>query len=798
MTLCNARTELAGWRADRPAASAPLPALTPIGRRCRRCVTLPRLPDEEGQFTVKPCFRTLLLLSLATCVLPVSVQAQQLDLDWLFSDAGSRAMSLPRQQWLGEAVLLYDERPEKPQRRLQRFDPATGETRDLFDSAAVLAAMNTALQPEEAFEEIGWPAAIDSAGQRAAWVRDDDIVLVDLASGELTVVADSEASEKAPRFSPNGQWLAFIRDSDLYAWHIEDGREQRLTSGGSATLRNGLLPWVYWEELMNRAERGYVWAPDSSAIAYLQSDSSAVLEAHFVDFKPDTLPRLRRQRYPQAGTDNPRVRVGVVPLASGDTTWVDLGAYPYEYLPRMQWLPDSRQLAVQTLNRDQTVLDLFVADAGSGEPRHLLRERSDSWIDVHDDLHFLAGGDEFLWRSARGGSAQLYRYNLRGELLNAVTSGPPLRASGAPESMERAVSFIDEQAGELFFTALGEDSTQRALYRVGLDGSGQVPVSAETGTHAIRFSPGGTQFLDAHSALDRLPRLQLRNRDGLPQVTLAEVDPALPGSLGLQPWERFTVAAADGTALPAMLLKPRDFDPAQRYPVVVFVYGGPSAPTVRDAWQGGRRGLYHQMLAASGAAVFLVDNRSAAARSHAETARVVRRAYGPLERADLLDGVAWLQQQPWVNAERIGIWGWSGGGTTTLSAMTGSDAFVAGVAVAPLTDLRYYDTVYAERYMKRPQDNTEGYVEVALVPKAADLHGRLLLVHGTYDDNVHPQSTWAFSDALIEADILFDMLIYPMRKHGISDDAAQRHLYHSMLEFWRRELALGEGAASAH
>jgi dipeptidyl-peptidase-4 len=244
--------------------------------------------------------------------------------------------------------------------------------------------------------------------------------------------------------------------------------------------------------------------------------------------------------------------------------------------------------------------------------------------------------------------------------------------------------------------------------------------------------------------------------------------------------------------MPAMMLKPRFFDPEQQYPVLMYVYGGPSAPTVANAWQGRSRGYYHQLLADSGVIVFYVDNRSAAGKSKIDANTIVNQLYGPVELNDLLDGVTWLKAQPFVDPERVGIWGWSGGGTMTLQSMTSSEEFAAGAAVAPVTDWHYYDTVYTERYMKRPQDNEEGYESTSHAKRAADLHGRLLLVHGTYDDNVHPQNSWAFSDELIEAGITFDMMIYPMRKHGISDDAAQLHVYKSMYEFWQRNLGVGD------
>jgi dipeptidyl-peptidase-4 len=312
------------------------------------------------------------------------------------------------------------------------------------------------------------------------------------------------------------------------------------------------------------------------------------------------------------------------------------------------------------------------------------------------------------------------------------------------------------------------------------------------GAHSIRFGPTPSYYVDSSSALDQPPSLALHNTKSDRTTVLASAGDEIQQRFDLQNWELFSIAARDGFDMPAMMLKPRFFDPEQKYPVVTYVYGGPSAPTVSNAWQGRSRGYYHQLLADSGVIVFLVDNRSAAGKSKIDANTIVKQLYGPVEMNDLLDGVAWLKSQSYVDADRVGIWGWSGGGSMTLQAMTSSGEFAAGASVAPVSDWRYYDTIYTERYMKRPEDNEEGYNASSHAQRAAELQGRLMLVHGTYDDNVHPQNSWAFSDGLIEAGITFDMMIYPMRKHGISDDAAQLHVYKSMFEFWQRNFNLGD------
>jgi dipeptidyl-peptidase-4 len=726
------------------------------------------------------------------CVTPALAQDERLDLEWIFSEEGRTSASLPSRTWVDEnTIALYDTSIDKAERTIELLDARNGRTRRV-DAEDALADMAEILEPEEPYEELGWPSTFDQTGRWAAYEKSGDIVLLDLRRSAVSAVAVTDADETSPRFSPDGNWLAFVRDNDIYAWNIEDEEEKRLTTDGSATLLNGTVSWVYWEELLNRADRGYVWSPDSSSIAYLQSDESGVGEMHYVDFKPN-LPRLVKQRHPKPGQPNPRVRAGIVDLETAKTTWVDLGSYLFEYLVRIKWLPDSKRLAVQTLDRPQQKLDLFVAETDTGEARHVMRETDPGWVNVHDDLHFIAGGQEFIWRSERDGYSHLYRFDLDGRLLNRVTSGQwALRPSGGPPGMSQAVSHVDEANELVYFTALEKASTERHLYRATLDGSSMERISRTDGVHAIYFSPDGSVYADASSALDRPPSLSLHGPDGESQRVVVDVGMGIADRFDFLDWELFSVKTSDGFEMPAMMLKPRFFDPAKQYPVVTYVYGGPSAPTVAHAWQGSSRGDYHQLLADSVVIVFQVDNRSAAGKSKIDANTIVEQLYGPVELNDLLDGIAWLKSQSFVDADRVGVWGWSGGGTMTLQSMTSSEEFAAGVSVAPVTDWHYYDTIYTERYMKRPQDNEEGYESTSHVKRAADLHGRLLLVHGTYDDNVHPQNSWGFSDALIEAGITFDMMIYPMRKHGISDDAAQLHVYKSMFEFWERNLELGD------
>jgi dipeptidyl-peptidase-4 len=381
----------------------------------------------------------------------------------------------------------------------------------------------------------------------------------------------------------------------------------------------------------------------------------------------------------------------------------------------------------------------------------------------------------------------LYRYALDGSLVNEVTRGDwaVATADDAAFWVRQSVAGVDEREGWVYFVSLQQSPAERQLYRVRLDGSGLSRVSAGRGSHAISMSPDTSRYFDAFTDVRTPPGLTLRRADASLVAELAP--PPLPdfARRTLTFPEITTIPARDGFRMPALVFKPVTLPAGQRLPVIMFVYGGPSAPTVKDAWQ--EYTLFYQLLLDAGYSVVQVDNRAATGISKTLENTILRKSGGP-ETEDLADAARWLKAQSWVDRDRLGVFGWSGGGTMTLNLLTRTQEFKAGISIAPVTDWRYYDTKWAEALMRRPADNPEGYNDFSLVRRAPQLHGRLLLVFGTDDDNVHPQNEQAFIDALIRAGITFDTAIYPMRTHGIGDDAARIHLFKTMLEFWKRWL----------
>ncbi|SUZ49432.1 uncharacterized protein METZ01_LOCUS2286 [marine metagenome] len=730
---------------------------------------------------------SLLTLLLFICACGDSADDNRITVEWIYSDTAKAIAAVHKYQWLEDnTAILFDTRLEKKERTFLKLDPQTqSELGPAVDREKAVASLQEYLGKEDSTEYLEWPLSFDPYGNYAVYLYKKDIFLLDLAASEFRRVTQTETAEKAPRFSPDGSRLAFVRENDLYIYDLAANREKRLTSDGSDTILNGTVSWVYWEEIFGRRDIGYWWSEDSRALVFLQTDESAVTKMHYVDFKP-AVPRLITQRYPKAGTDNPVVKVGLMEIDSPQIKWIKLE--PYEYICRVKWHQDNQWFSVQTMNRAQTELNLFYIDRNTGKNLgKVLTETDTGWVNINDDLYFLESGN-FLWQSERDGYAHLYQFNEDGSLVAQVTKGSwALRSSGGPFWLRQSVVNIDEEHSQVYFTSLEKSSIERHLYRIGLDGSGLQRITREEGVHKVSFSPDGKYYFDTYSNINTLPALALYSRDGERLTVIAEPRPELLEELQLQTPELFTIPTTDGFPMPAQILKPKDFNPGKKYPLIFNIYGGPSAPTVFNRWQGLSL-FFDNMLLNRGYLVVKFDHRSATAISKKLENRLLKMASGPREIVDIVDGIRWLKSQPYVDPNRVGIWGWSGGGSFTLNSMTNTREFKAGISVAPVTDWHYYDTKWAEFTMKRPQDNPEGYEKTSFVKTAKNLHGRLLLVHGTYDDNVHPQNSWHFIDELVKENIMFDMMFYPMRKHGIADDPAKIHLYNKMLEFWQEYL----------
>jgi dipeptidyl-peptidase-4 len=584
-----------------------------------------------------------------------------------------------------------------------------------------------------------------------------------LVSGKGTI-ADS-------KISPDGRFVSFVRDHNVWLVNLSDGKERAITQGGTEEIRKGELDWVYPEEL--EIKTAYWWSPDSSAIACLEMDEHKVTQYPLVDFSSPG-GEAEMERYPVAGGANPVVRVFVVPLDGSNPRAMDTGTETDIYIPRVNWLTDSKHLAIQRLNRAQTTLDLLVADSQTGRTRVALSETDPFWINISDDLHFLNDGKRFLWSSERSGYRHLYLYDLDGKQLAQLTNG---------EWEVTSVNGIDEAKGLVYFTSTAKSPLERQVYVVHTDGSGLMQITFGDGTHGADIPNGAGAIVDTYSNSMTPPRQDLLRPDGKKITTINENQVAELADYHLSPPEVLKVMSHDGVQLNAAMIKPPDFHPQKKYPVLVCTYGGPHAQVVRNGW-GGANFLWHQLMAQKGYIIFLLDNRGSAGRGHAfETPLHLR--LGEQELSDQRDGVKYLKSLPYVDANRIGIWGWSYGGHMTLHAMfEAGDDFKVGFAGGPVTDWRYYDSIYTERYLGLPQKNEKGYQDSSPVKYAARLKGKLLIAHGTGDDNVHYANTLSVINDLIEAGKYVEVLAFPGRGHGVSDPPARRVLMQRVTQFF--------------
>lgn len=574
-----------------------------------------------------------------------------------------------------------------------------------------------------------------------------------------------------PKISPDGKYVSFVRNHNLWLVSVADGKERAFTEGGTEEVRKGELDWVYPEEL--EITTAYWWAPDSSAIAYFQMDESKVAKYPLMDFSSPT-GEAEEERYPPAGGGNPIVRVFVAPVGGGDAHAMDTGENSDIYMARVNWLADSKHIAIQRLNRPQTVLDLLICDAATGAARTALNETDQYWINVSNDLRFLRDGKRFLWSSERSGYRHLYLYDLEGKQLAQITKG---------DWEVSAVDAVDEGKGLVYFTGTAKSPLERHLYRVSLDGSAISRITIHNGTHGVKMAPDASAFVDTYSDVTTTPRQDVARADGSLLRVINENKVAELADYHLSSPQFLSVKAHDGMALNAVMIKPPDFDESKKYPVLVFTYGGPHAQVVLNAW-GGNTALWNQSMAQKGYIIFSLDNRGSAGRGHVFE-EPIHYNLGAMELADQREGVTYLKSLPFVDADRIGIWGWSYGGTMTLNAMfSAGGQFKAGFAGGPVTDWHFYDSIYTERYLGLLPQNENGYRASSPVDRAENLKGKLLIAHGTGDDNVHFANTLSLINELIAHGKYVEVMPLPGRGHGASDPAARKVIFNRVTQFF--------------
>jgi dipeptidyl-peptidase-4 len=692
-----------------------------------------------------------------------------------------------------------------------RYTTANGERSVMVSAKRLLpSGAKTPLEIEDYAWSEDMARLLVFTNTKPVWRRNTrgDYWVLDRKSGALRKLGGDAPTSSLmfAKFSPDGSKVGYVRENNIYVEDLSPsgaGAIHQLTSDGSAVIVNGTSDWVYEEELSLRD--AFRWSPDGKQIAYWQFDTQGVgifpllynLGAPREIVTGFPYPGIGRYPsrldipYPIAGTTNSAARVGVVSAAGGATKWIAVPGDPREnYIARMEWVPNSHELAIEHLNRLQNTIEILLAEADTGTAKSIFREHDDAWLDIMEEFQWLASGKEFLWTSDASGWRQAARVSLDGT-VKPITHGT-FDAIG--------VSGIDEKGGLLFFEASPENATQRYLYRARLDGSGEAERATpkdEPGTNTYDISPDGRWAFHTYGSVNSPHKTDLVRLPGHESARVLVDNSALrakaDGFLASASTEFFKLDIGDGVNVDGWMLKPAGFDPAKKYPVLVFVYGEPAAQTVLDEWAGWNF-FFNRAVAAEGYIVVSFDTPGTPAPKGRAWRKSVYGAIHPVVVKNQTAAIrALLGTRAYLDAARVGVWGWSGGGSSTLNLMFRSpDVYTLGMAVAPVPDLRLYDTIYQERYMGLPLQNVEGYKNSSAINFAEGLRGHLLIVHGSGDDNVHYSGTELLMDRLIELGKPFDFMEYPNRTHSISQGAGTTyHLYSLLLRYLEEHMPAG-------
>lgn len=599
--------------------------------------------------------------------------------------------------------------------------------------------------------------------------------LFNVSTKTVAALANNNPHLRNVKLSPNGKLVGFVKDHNIYVVDLQSGKETQLTTDGSENILNGEFDWAYEEEFsMADAWR---WSPDGTKIAFWRMDQTRVKIFHLVD-EMTTYNSVFNLKYPKAGEQNSIVKIGVIELNSLKTKWMNTGRNDDIYIPRIYWTNTSSKLAILRLNRLQNKMEMLMANTNNGKSMVIIKDTDPKWVDVTDNIKFLKNSDQIIWTSEKSGFRHAYLYNYYGNFLKQITGGR--------WEISQIIG-VDEANNWVYFTGKKDSPIEQNIYRTKLDGTNLERISKNDGWHIPNFSPKYNAYIDEYSSVTTPTKTILNKADGSVIKVLAEDNiPALKDYNFTYP-KFVTVKTQDGTELNAYMIKPTNFDPNQKYPVLVYGYGGPGSQLVVDKW-GGKRTLWHQFIAEHGYIVFCLDNRGTGGRGKAFKNLV----YGDLGKwavHDQIQGAKYLASLPYVDSNRLGFWGWSGGGYLTLMMMTkAAGYFKVGVSVAPVSDFHLYDAIWTERYMNLPKNNPMGYRSASVMTYANKLKGHLLMIHGTTDDNVHFQNTLQLVNKFEEDLKQFDLMVYPNRNHSISGGNTQIHLFTKISNYFFNNL----------
>ena len=699
------------------------------------------------------------VVSLAVVVLVLFASAQQkkrLTFDQINRGADPQLfVPLPNiTGWEDDSHYLEMRRKEgDPKPKWYSVDAKSGKEKEVPAKTPDLSEFKDILGADF---NVNVPVAANPGRTRLIYAKENDLYFLNTAKKEFKRLTQSPAEERNPTLSPDGNYVAFTRDNDLFAINLNLGTEIRYTTDGAKLIYNGYASWVYMEEILGRATRyrAFWWSPDSKTLAFMR----------FNDMKVPVFPLyssegthgfLEQTAYPKPGDPNPEVRVGMVPAAGGAVVWADFNEKDDQYFGTPLWTPDSKELWIQWMSRGQDDYKIYGTNPGTGKKRLVYEEHQPSWVDLDMDgrIDFLNSNKGFIIKSDKDGWLHLYLYGMDGKLKNRLTEG---------RWQVTNVLRINEDDGVLFFTARKEASTRTDLYRVKLSGKELTRLTFGEYTHNVNLSPEGSYFITTYSNVSTPTKMALCNEKGKVLRELGDVRGKEFDNYELAKTELVAVKTPDGYNLPATITLPLDLDPSKKYPVLISIYGGPNAGTVSDRWAG----IGGQWWALEGLIQVSVDHR-ASGHFGKEGVALMHRNLGKWEMQDYIECVKWLRTKPYVDEKKIGITGGSYGGYVTAMALTaGADYFTHGIAVSSPTDWRLYDTHYTERYMDTPAENPDGYKAGSVMTHADKLKGVLRIVHGTMDDNVHMQNSIQLVDKLQDLGKHFEFMVYPGGRHG--------------------------------
>lgn len=729
--------------------------------------------------------------------------ASVLTLQRIFADKDFDSKSLGASHWLEDGTgytTLEESTDYEDAKDIVKHDPVTGDSKVLISASSLIAS--GCEKPLE-IKKYSWSndntKLLIFTNTKKVWRKETrgDYWVYDVLTGSLRQLGGDfdESRLMFAKFTSDGNHVGFVYRRNIYVQSLKTMRIKQFTKSGSDSIINGTSDWVYEEEFGLRD--GFSFSDDGKYIAYWNFDTEGVKEFQLINYTDELYPKITSYKYPKVGQVNSACRVGVVSVNGGKTKWLDVpGDLRNNYIPKMSWIPMTNKIVIQRLNRLQNTNQVmfsqitsgFLGDVKATPLKTIITEKDDAWVEVCKDMKWVEQEGGFTWTSERDGWRHLYLISADGEEVKLLTHGE-----------YDVISVVKVDAGWVYYIASPENPTQRYLYRTTMDGSGKterLTPKGQLGTHSYQMAKDSKWAIHTFSSFDKPPVIDIVSLPGHKSVRTLEDNSELQGKIALvkraSP-DFFRIDIGDDVLLDGWCIKPSDFDPQKKYPLFMYVYGEPAGQTVKDGW-GGNKLLWYTMLAEQGYIVVSVDNRGTASPRGRDWRKSIYRQIGILASADQAASVrAITAQWPFIDADRVGVWGWSGGGSMTLNAIFRyPELYHTAMAVAFISDQKYYDTVYQERYMALPETNEEGFKNGSPITFANQLKGNLLLVYGTGDDNCHYQNCQALINKLVELNKHFAMMAYPNRTHSISEgEGTTVHLYELLTKYLNENLVPG-------